>query len=586
MTGLLMCLVVLSVLCPCSACSHAHAAVDGQPGAGDEAGRVGGEEDHRVGHVGDLAQAALRGETNHRADGIGQAREQADVHDVLSQLVAHLGRDQAGVDAVHPDGVAEPAGLGGRHPGQPVDCRFRRGVDRDARKGDRRGDRRDVDHGAAAAGRAAGAHGAEGVLDAERGAEDVDLEHLADVVRVEVDDQAGNLDAGVVDHDVHAAELGDRARDASLPAVVVGDVQREERGVTAGFLDRVDGGLAEFLADVADDDGRAGPGQRLGHPGAEAARPAGDQGLASGQVVHAHVHLLLETALAIPGRCDVGHIATGSGQSSRLSWTIVKLVLGADGGPRYSWVRPAGRGRIFKLTGSHAVTDVDQGARVAAAVPAETNRERVSRRQVDKFAERRAQLADAALQTLAELGYARTSLREIAQNSQFSHGVLHYYFSDKEDLITHCVRQYEAACVTRYDEIVAAAASAEELKREFSAAMAQTLRTDAPMHRLWYDLRNQSLFEESFRADVLEIDQRREEMIWRVISRYASFAGVTVSWSPAAAYAILDGLFQQALLHHLAGDPAAAQDLAANVTRVLDTLEGREGRPESFAARP
>ncbi len=171
------------------------------------------------------------------------------------------------------------------------------------------------------------------------------------------------------------------------------------------------------------------------------------------------------------------------------------------------------------------MTDVDQGARVAAAVPAETNRERVSRRQVDKFAERRAQLADAALQTLAELGYARTSLREIAQNSQFSHGVLHYYFSDKEDLITHCVRQYEAACVTRYDEIVATAASAGELKREFSAAMAQTLRTDAPMHRLWYDLRNQSLFEESFRADVLEIDQRREEMIWRVISRYASFAG-------------------------------------------------------------
>ena len=51
-----------------------------------------------------------------------------------------------------------------------------------------------------------------------------------------------------------------------------------------------------------------------------------------------------------------------------------------------------------------------------------------SRRQVDKFAARRTQLADAALQTLAELGYARTSLREIAQNSEFSHGVLHYYF--------------------------------------------------------------------------------------------------------------------------------------------------------------
>lgn len=203
---------------------------------------------------------------------------------------------------------------------------------------------------------------------------------------------------------------------------------------------------------------------------------------------------------------------------------------------------------------------------------AETNRERISRRQVDKFAERRAELAGAALQTLAELGYARTSLREIAQNSQFSHGVLHYYFSDKEELLTHCVRQYEAACVTRYDEIVAAAESAQELKREFSTAMAETLRADAPMHRLWYDLRNQSLFEESFRADVLEIDQRREEMIWRVVSRYAELAGLAISMPPAAAYAILDGLFQQALLHQLAGRENAASDLRANVARVLDAL--------------
>jgi AcrR family transcriptional regulator len=209
---------------------------------------------------------------------------------------------------------------------------------------------------------------------------------------------------------------------------------------------------------------------------------------------------------------------------------------------------------------------------VTSLAAAGSNRERVSRRMVDKFAERRAQLADAALQTLAELGYARTSLREIAQKSEFSHGVLHYYFSDKQELLTHCVRQYEAACVTRYDEIVAAARSAEELKREFGAAMAQTLATDAPMHRLWYDLRNQSLFEESFRADVLEIDQRREEMIWRVLGRYAELAGIRAEMPPSVAYAIFDGLFQQALLHQLAGDENAARELEANVVKILDTL--------------
>jgi AcrR family transcriptional regulator len=230
------------------------------------------------------------------------------------------------------------------------------------------------------------------------------------------------------------------------------------------------------------------------------------------------------------------------------------------------------------------VTEVEQVTQLRGAAPAAgTNRERVSRRQVDKFAERRAQLADAALQTLAELGYARTSLREIAQKSPFSHGVLHYYFSDKHELITHCVRQYEAACVTRYDEIVATAGSAQELKREFGAAMAQTLRTDAPMHRLWYDLRNQSLFEESFRADVLEIDKRREEMIWRVLSRYADLAGIRFDVPPSAAYGIFDGLFQQALLHHLAGDENAADDLQADVLRTVETLSsGVQGGGHAF----
>src|SRR6476660_1544047 len=128
--------------------------------------------------------------------------------------------------------------------------------------------------------------------------------------------------------------------------------------------------------------------------------------------------------------------------------------------------------------------------------------DRIERVRVDKFATRRIELAEAALETLAELGYARTSLREIAQNSEFTHGVLHYYFSDKVDLICCCVRHYKAKCVTRYDGVVATAQTPEELKAGFGRVLVASLRDEATMHRLWYDLRSQSLFEESFRADV------------------------------------------------------------------------------------
>ncbi|MEV4126830.1 TetR/AcrR family transcriptional regulator [Nocardia sp. NPDC049707] len=202
----------------------------------------------------------------------------------------------------------------------------------------------------------------------------------------------------------------------------------------------------------------------------------------------------------------------------------------------------------------------------------ETKRSRVARRQVDKFAERRAQLAAAALHTLAELGYARTSLREIAQNSEFTHGVLHYYFSDKVELITHAVRQYEAVCVTRYDGIVETATTADGLRQDFGAAMANTLDIDAPLHRLWYDLRNQSLFEESFRADVIEIDRRREQMIDNVVRRYADLSGRPLTVSSSTAYAVFDGLFQQALLHKLSGRAEAVDDLRAAAADLLDLV--------------
>jgi AcrR family transcriptional regulator len=214
----------------------------------------------------------------------------------------------------------------------------------------------------------------------------------------------------------------------------------------------------------------------------------------------------------------------------------------------------------------------------AEASPAETterNRDRIARRQLDKFAERRAQLAAAALQTLAEQGYARTSLRDIAQNSEFSHGVLHYYFSDKTELITYCVRQYKGECVTRYDNIVATATSAGELRRGFGAAMAATLVEEATLHRLWYDLRNQSQFDDSYRHDVTEIDDSLERMIWRIVSKFADLAGTPLTVSSGAAYAVFDGLFQQALIRHLAGRADAARDLDENVQRVLDLLTAR-----------
>lgn len=191
---------------------------------------------------------------------------------------------------------------------------------------------------------------------------------------------------------------------------------------------------------------------------------------------------------------------------------------------------------------------------------------------IDKFDKRRAQLANSALRTLAELGYARTSLREIAQNSEFSHGVLHYYFRDKVDLITYCVRQYKARTMDRYDQVLATSTTPDELRERFVNGMATSLVRDADMHRLWYDLRDQSMFEESFREDVRDIQRSIERMIGRIVGEYAERSGLRLAMPPRLVYALVDGVFQHALLSHLAGDEQAAADLPVDLGFVLDRL--------------
>ncbi|GAB7004629.1 TetR/AcrR family transcriptional regulator [Nocardioides sp. AN3] len=197
---------------------------------------------------------------------------------------------------------------------------------------------------------------------------------------------------------------------------------------------------------------------------------------------------------------------------------------------------------------------------------------KAGRRPADKFDERRRELAESALVTLGELGYARTSLREIASHSEFSHGVLHYYFSDKLELIIFCVRYYKARCVHRYDEVVERSATADELLDGFAAKLAETIVEEAPMHRLWYDLRSQSMFEESLREAVTTIDRTLEQMVWRVITRYADLLGAPVTTTSALAYGLLDGLFQQALLGYTAGDQTALDRLQDEVRAVMDLL--------------
>lgn len=187
----------------------------------------------------------------------------------------------------------------------------------------------------------------------------------------------------------------------------------------------------------------------------------------------------------------------------------------------------------------------------------------------DKFAARRRELADAALAAIAERGFARTGLRDVAAHTDLSHGLLHYYFEDKDDLIGQAIWQYKSECARRYDPIVESSQSGSELAERFGAEMAATLRDEADMHRLWYDLRNQALFDAGFRDTIIAIDALLSDMVWAVVERFSALEGRAPAVDPSSAYALFDGIFLNALIAYLRGDLEAVEHLRLASIRLL-----------------
>jgi len=105
---------------------------------------------------------------------------------------------------------------------------------------------------------------------------------------------------------------------------------------------------------------------------------------------------------------DTCQVRSGPARGAEIQWVRTRTVRAAQSRQETAVTDVAHLADQTRVDGEVRLPDgvrVASGDRVADEVRGvETNRERISRRQVDKFAERRAQLADAALQTLAELG--------------------------------------------------------------------------------------------------------------------------------------------------------------------------------------
>lgn len=210
-----------------------------------------------------------------------------------------------------------------------------------------------------------------------------------------------------------------------------------------------------------------------------------------------------------------------------------------------------------------------------------------------KSESKRAYLIEQATRCLAQKGYAHVSLRDIARESGVSLGILHYYFSDKEELLAEVIRTYKNFFILRleseldrYDDELRRSADepgtsgvqmqsshadgAENLTRRLLSVLRNAFLQERENHRLWYDFQVLAMYQPVFRQHVAEIRSRFIDVIKRVLIRLDADRGAGVSDQAdrvadgtadmpdpadraaldvraAQLFAMLDGLFFQAL---------------------------------------
>lgn len=80
---------------------------------------------------------------------------------------------------------------------------------------------------------------------------------------------------------------------------------------------------------------------------------------------------------------------------------------------------------------------------------------------------RRAQIVECAIETIAEVGYTKASLGEIAKRAKISKGVISYHFENKEELLEQVAIEYYMAWQSYIAPRVEAQKSPKEMLRVY-----------------------------------------------------------------------------------------------------------------------
>lgn len=103
---------------------------------------------------------------------------------------------------------------------------------------------------------------------------------------------------------------------------------------------------------------------------------------------------------------------------------------------------------------------------------------------VDRQADRRRQILEAAIKVFAEKGFHASRVGDIAEEAGIAYGLVYHYFASKEDLLETIFRTTWTEMLARVREVEDAGVPAAEAVRQVSALVLRTWRRDPNLVRV------------------------------------------------------------------------------------------------------
>lgn len=182
----------------------------------------------------------------------------------------------------------------------------------------------------------------------------------------------------------------------------------------------------------------------------------------------------------------------------------------------------------------------------------------------------RKQVIDAAVAALAERGYARTSVSDIASAAGMSKGAVHYHFESKDDLIAQVLERCAALMRDRVREAWDAPGEPMDKVRRALGAMRAMRKEGGPELRVLADLMAQGIHDPKLRAPLAAMfEANRKEVLDHVVQSLEEFGlkpRVPAHVIPRLLLGALDGL----ALHDFFDPPAPEDD--ATIEKALETI--------------